>query len=210
MGLFGSKGTGSGARPDHSRVPRPSNGWAQMRKLLQAQEGLRVLDIGPTSAGNINLITQMGHSVYMANLAEEAGKPEWRIPEADGSTQYDVAGFLQQNLDFAGRIFDVVLLFDALDYVPIPFVQPIVDRLHQVIQPGGSLLAFFHGKLTGEETIFSRYHLTAGDHLELQRVSGPAVMQVLSNRQVEQVFAAYASYRFFLAKDALRDVVVTR
>ncbi len=211
MGLFGSKGSGAGIRPESIRTPRSSTGWAQLRKTMQGQEGLRILDIGPTSAGNINLITQMGHSVYMANLAEEASKPEWRVADpVDGAPSYDVEGFLSQNLGFAGREFDVVLLFDALDYVPAPFVQPIVDRVHAVLQPGGSLLAFFHGKLTGDETGFSRYHLTAGDHLELQRMGGLPVLGNLSTRQVEQIFSAYASHRFFLAKDALREVVVIR
>jgi hypothetical protein len=31
-----------------------------------------------------------------------------------------------------------------------------------------------------------------------------------SNRQVEQLFQRYAAHRFFLAKDALREVIVTR
>lgn len=210
MGLF-SKGSGSGSHPETSRVPRTSSGWTQLRKILQAQEGLRILDIGPTSAGNINLITQMGHSVYMAHLAEEARKPEWKIADAaPDAPAFDVDGFIRQNLNFAGREFDVVLLFDALDYLPMPFLQPIVDKIQGVLKPGGSLLAFFHGKLTGDETTFSRYHLSTEDHLELQRMSGLPVLQNLSTRQIEQTFSAYSSCRFFLAKDALREVLVTR
>lgn len=209
MGLFGNRG-GSGLKLENARIMRPSSGWAQLRKLLASREGLRVLDIGPTSAGNINLITQMGHSIYMANLAEEAARPEWRRTAEDGSAEYDVEGFLRQNLDFAGREFDVILLFDALDYIAQPLIQPIVDRLHSVLQEGGSLLALFHGKMTGDEAAFARYHLTAGDTLELQRVHGWTLQHNYSNRQVEQFFHAYASYKFFLAKDALREVVIIR
>ena len=210
MGLF-SKGSGSGARPENVRIPRQSNGWAQLSAILQAQDSLRILDIGPTSAGNINLLTQMGHSVYMANLADEAAKTDWRKEEASGDqAEFDVDGFLRQNLNFAGREFDCVLLFDALDYLPLPFVQPIIDRIHSVLKPGGSLIAFFHGKTSGDEAIFSRYHLTSTHNLDLQRMGGLPVLHTLSTRQIEQIFAAYASYRFFLAKDALREVVVTR
>lgn len=211
MGLFGNKSSSTGSRAENVRVPRFSNGWVQLLKILKAEEGLRILDIGPTSAGNINLITQMGHSIYMANLPEEAAKPEWRVANpAEDEPPFDISGFLQHNLDFAGRAFDIVLLFDALDYVPEPFVQPIVNRIHEVLQAGGSLLGFFHGKTTGDETTFSRYHLSETDHLELQRVGGLPVLHTFTNRQVEQIFANYSAYKFFLAKDALREVLVTR
>ena len=197
-------------KPENVRVQRPSNGWNQLRKVLQEREGLRILDIGPTSAGTINLFTQMGHSVYMANLAEEARKPEWKIIDPpEDAPPFDIEGFLQQNLNFAGREFDVVLLFDSLDYLPMPFVRPIVDRIRTVLQADGHLLAFFHGKMTGEETILSRYHLTASDYLEVQRLGGLPVLHTLSTRQIEQLFSAFSSCRFFLAKDALREVIVT-
>lgn len=212
MGLFGNKAGSSGSRTEAGRTARFSSGWAQLSRIFQAQENLRVLDIGPTSAGNINLITQLGHSVYMANLAEEGNKPEWRQAAGEPGEEpgYDAEGFLRQNLDFAGRGFDVVLLFDALDYLPAPLVQPVVDRLSEVLTPGGYLLAFFHSKATGPDTTLSRYHLTLGDQLDLQRIGAPPVAQIYSNRQIEQIFGNFASSKFFLAKDALREVLLTR
>jgi hypothetical protein len=36
------------------------------------EPGLRVLDIGSTSPTNINFLTELGQSVYMADLVEEA------------------------------------------------------------------------------------------------------------------------------------------
>src|SRR3982074_3360792 len=79
--LFGGGGSTTPSRGnDAGRVPRPSSGWKELLKHLRGQESLRILDIGPTSSTNINYITNLGHSIYMANVVEEASKPEWLIP----------------------------------------------------------------------------------------------------------------------------------
>jgi hypothetical protein len=218
MGLFGSKSGGGGQKQEPGRTQRHSSGWAALHKYLESQDSLRILDVGPTSAGNINFVTHLGHSIYMANLVDEAAKPEWMLNapagepsfDKDSPESYDIAGFLKQNLDFSGRHFDVVTLWDTIDYLPKPLVQAVVDRLCDVMEPGGQLLAFFHSKTTPEDGVFSRYHLTATDQVDLQRVGGHPILHSYSNRQVEQLFHNFAAHKFFLAKDALREVLVTR
>ncbi|SNS97171.1 Methyltransferase domain-containing protein [Granulicella rosea] len=206
MSLFGRKDGGS-SRPAQDRSSRHSSGWAQMLKHLKSTDGLRVLDIGPTSSSNINFLTGLGHSIYMASVVPEAA--EFRREGADG-VEYDVDGFLSHNLSFSGRVFDVVMLWDALDYLPEPLVAPTLARLLEVMTPGAQMLAYFHSKPDGPETVFTRYHLTETEDVSMQRVGGFTVLQTFTNRQVEQMLKEYASYRFFLAKDALREVMVTR
>ena len=104
----------------------------------------------------------------------------------------------------------MVAFWDTADYLPGVLLQPVIDRIHDVMEPGGLLLAFFHTKSTGDETIFSRYHFTQGDQVEMQRVGVHPVLQTYTNRQVETVFRRFTGYKFFLAKDALREVIVTR
>ena len=65
------------------RVPRHSSAWMKILARLKAEPGLCVLDIGPTSPNNINFLTNLGHSVYMADLVEEAIKPDWLLPAED-------------------------------------------------------------------------------------------------------------------------------
>ena len=72
MGLFGGKNSGADSG-SAARTLRHSSGWGQMAGFLRSQESLRILDFGPTSAGNINFITSLGHSIYMANLVEDVG-----------------------------------------------------------------------------------------------------------------------------------------
>lgn len=210
MALFRGKSSGSDTTAAGARHTRHSSGWATLGAHLRGEESLRVLDFGPTSAGNINLITGLGHSIYMSNLVQDAAKAEYLLKDDDGSERFDVDRFLKENLELQGRTFDVVTLWDTLDYLPAALVQPTVDRLASVIAPGGRLLAFFHSKAAGDEAQFSRYHLTAGDTLEILRSGGYPLLQTWSNRQVEVMFADFAGYKFFLAKDTLREVIVTR
>src|SRR6267154_1905366 len=137
--LFGGGNTTTSSRGNNAgRVPRHSSGWKELMKYLRTQESLRILDIGPTSSTNINFITSLGHSIYMANVVEEASKPEWLIPgEAGEPPSFDVDRFLETNLNFSGRIFDVVILWDTADFLPEPLVEPIFARLHKVMEPSG-------------------------------------------------------------------------
>src|SRR6202789_89482 len=118
--LFGGGDTKSSSRgSDAGRTPRHSSGWNELLKYLRSQDSLRILDIGPTSSSNINYITSLGHSIYMANVVEEASKPEWLLQADSGEpATFDVEGFLQSNLNFSGRMFDVVILWDTVDYLP--------------------------------------------------------------------------------------------
>src|ERR1700748_1324434 len=101
----GSENSGSDKGLSGERVSRHSSGWKELLKHLKSQESLRVLDIGPTSSTNINYITNLGHSIYMANVVEEASKPEWLIPgEAGEESKFDVDRFLHHNLNFSGRM----------------------------------------------------------------------------------------------------------
>ncbi len=200
-----------------TRTRRHSSGWAELLKHLQTAEGLRILDVGATSPSNINFLTGLGHSVYMANFVEEAARPEWRVqvkrdPADPGApqTRFNADGFVKADLEFSGRQFDVIALWDVVDYLPVELVDPMVERLKQVLVPGGKLLAFFHTKLGAQDQTFARYHLTDGSQVELQRIGIHPIVQTFQNRQIERLFKGFSSYRFFLAKDSLQEVIATR
>src|ERR1700678_3493148 len=143
--LFGGKDRAGGAAAKSERVPRHSSGWGQLLQRMRSEESLRVLDIGPTSSGNINFITALGHSIYLANLVEDAARREWILPpEDDAPGRFDVDRFLAAHLDFSGRGFDVVLFWDTADYLPEELLGPVLERIHQVMTPGGQMLAMFH------------------------------------------------------------------
>jgi SAM-dependent methyltransferase len=179
-----------------------------MLKHLTEEESLRLLDIGPTSASNINFLTGLGHSLYMSDLVIEASQEEWSARLAGEDPP--VEEFLDQSLGFGGRRFDVVLLWATLDYLPAVLVAPVVQRLYACLNPRGRLLAFFHTRLADDERIFYRHHVTDTGSVELQEARKLPLSRVYTTRNIERLFSAYRGCKFFLAKDNLAEVIVTR
>jgi hypothetical protein len=193
------------------RVPRHSSGWAALRKRLQAGPGLRIIDTGYTSPSNINYLTSLGHSVLMADPVHTACTGDWQSGvDEDDNPVWDVDGYLDQALNFSGRTFDVVLLWTALDYLPEGLLAPVVAHLYSATNPGGQVLAFFHTRTHGEETAHCRFHVTAGDDVEVQLAQPFPIQRAFTNRSIEQLFAGWSAHKQFLAKDSVSEVIMTR
>ena len=193
------------------RVPRHSSGWAALRNRLLAEPGLRIIDIGYTSPYNINYLTGLGHSVFMADLVHSACTGDWQsVLDEDGNPVWDIAGFQEQALNFSGRTFDVVLLWTALDYLPEPLVAPVVAHLFSAMNPGGQVLALFHTRTHGEETAHCRFHVTPGDDVEVQLAQPFPIQRAFTNRSIEKLFASWSGHKQFLAKDSVSEVIMTR
>jgi len=193
------------------RIPRHSGAWSVLRKRLQAEPGLRIIDAGYTSPNNINYLTSLGHSVFLADLVHDAYGQDWRIgTDDDDKPILNVEGFLDQALTFSGRMFDIVLLWTELDYLPEAFVAPVVAHLHASMNSGGQVLALFHTSTHGEETVRFRYHLTPSDDVEMQLTEQKPIQRAFTNRSIERLFAGWGGHRQFLAKDAVSEVIMTR
>ncbi len=214
--LFGKTSQDSGATPRVAlvgpRIPRHSTGWAALLKHLREEEALRVLDIGPTSPSNINFLTGLGHSLYMADIVTEVQRGGWLQPASEEAprSEAEIDAFLAQHLDFGGRLFDVVLLWTTLDYLPEELLTPMIARLYASLRPDGRVLVFFHTKTATPEQVFYRYHVTESDDVEMQEAQRLPVCQIHTNRKIEKLFSAYQSCKFYLAKDNVYEVIVTR
>jgi hypothetical protein len=213
LGKFFDRQQGGAASHGASgpRLTRHSGGWGTLRKQLTKEEGLRVLDIGSTSPTNINYLTNLGHSVYMADLVLEAYSGEWQTGTDDeGKPVWNVDGFTEQNLRFSGRSFDMVLLWTTLDYLPEALVAPVVAALHAAMAPGGQLLAVFHTKLQPELAPYHRFHITDTDDVELQPGLTVKQQRAMTNRNIEKLFTGWPGLKQFLAKDGVSEAIIVR
>lgn len=214
MMRFFKRGGTAGEGHLQERV-RHSRGWGEVLKYMRSEpaRSLRVLDFGTTSPTNINLLTSLGHSVYMANVVSDANKPEWIKAATSGARsatpEYDAERFAATNLDFSGRDFDVILLWDTADYLPPPLVPTLFERLRQVTRPEGRLLGFFHGKAEGPDIGYARYQLTDTDNLKLLGNDPLPIRQILQNRQIERYLEGFGTIRFFQGVDNVREVIAT-
>jgi hypothetical protein len=189
---------------------RRSSGLAELTRLLKGNEGLAILDLGPTSPANISHFTGLGHRVYNEDVLLAARAPEYRVKLENGADGVDVDRFLAENLIFKDVKFDAVLCWDIPDYLHEPLVKPMIERLASVINRGGYLLAFFHTKDAGPEAPYFRYNIAGPDVLRLQHGPQFRLQRVFNNRHVENLFRDFASIKFFLARDNVREVLVVR
>ena len=192
------------------RVSRKSTGYSEFIKYISREQNLKILDLGATSPANITFMTGLGHKFHQEDVLRSANDKALFISNGDGGTTIDVQRFLNENLSFRREEFDAAMFWDLADYLPEPLVGPLIDRIHLGMKPGGILLAFFHTKDAGPQAPFYRYHIATKDTLELQPAHPFKLQRVFNNRHVEKLFREFASMKFFLGRDNLREVLVIR
>ena len=226
MRFFRSTPASSPAPKAQERPARRSSAMAELSRIFKSEETLCVLDVGATSASNIRFFTERGHRIYSEDLLEASTDPALVTHDEQGLRVLDSKKFLEENLAYPNAHFDVVFCWNLADYMDESLVKPVVARLWSVMKPGAMLLAFFHTREAGPDAPCYRYHLSGADMLEMQAlnakgdhrkgyaaVSGSRVFtlqRVFNNRHIENLFRDFASIKFFLSRDNIREVLVVR
>jgi SAM-dependent methyltransferase len=231
MKLFrGSSGSaGTAIPPAAQKLTRRSSGLGELSRLWEADTPLCVLDLGSTSPSNIRFFTEHSHKIYSEDLLVASTEPHLVTKDEQGSVVLDSRRFLADNLVYPAAHFDVVLCWNLPDYLDESLVRPVMGRLWSVLKPGGMLLAFFHTKDAGPDSPCYRFHIIGKDTLEMQPIvlkrearRGPTgaihtaitdgfrLQRVFNNRHIETLFRDFASIKFFLARDNVREVLVVR
>jgi SAM-dependent methyltransferase len=231
MKLFRGSSGGTETSPQQAaqKLTRRSSGLGELSRLWDSESPLCVLDLGSTSPANIRFFTERGHKIYSEDLLVASTDPSLITKDEEGKIVLDSRKFLADNLLYAAAHFDVVLCWNLPDYLDESLVRPVMGRLWSVLKPGGMLLAFFHTKDAGPDSPCFRFHIVGKDTLEMQRVvakrearRGPTgavhtaitegfrLQRVFNNRHIETLFRDFASIKFFLARDNVREVLVVR
>lgn len=210
--IFGSQAGSAPEKrlgPGH-RITRRSTGFNEFIKYISKQEHLRILDLGATSAANITFMTGLGHNFHQEDLLRLSADKDLIVANGDGGTVFDTDRFLHDNLNFGREEFDAVMLWDVADYLPEPLVKPVIERIHIGMKPTSILLGFFHTKDAGPKEPFYRYHISSKEAVDMEPGESFKLQRVFANRHVENLFRDFASIKFFLGRDNLRDVLVIR
>jgi SAM-dependent methyltransferase len=230
MKLFrGSSGSETVPSQASQKLTRRSSGLGELSRTWESAEDLCVLDLGSTSATNIRFFTERGHKIYSEDLLTASTDPELLTKDEQGNAVLDSRKFLAENLVYPAARFDVVLCWNLPDYLDESLVKPVVGRLWSVLKPGGMLLAFFHTRDAGPDSPCHRFHIVGTDVMEMQKIvlrrearRGPTgaahtavtdgfqLRRVFNNRHIENLFHDFASIKFFLARDNIREVLVVR
>ena len=188
---------------------RSSKGLREFCAAIKGPEGLRILDLGAASQANINFVTGLGHGICTEDLHRCLELFSNRsMVTADPATESD--GFFRENLQYQPGMFDGILCWDLLDFVPDALVKPLVERLYQLLKPGGYLLTFFHSGQPGQVLPVCQYRIASQEQLQVSERAQGKLRRAFNNRGIESLFHEYASLKFFLTKDNLREVFVVR
>jgi SAM-dependent methyltransferase len=230
MKLFrGSSGSQVVPAQASEKLTRRSSGLGELSRSWEAAEGLCVLDLGSTSPTNIRHFTERGHKIYSEDLLTASTDPDLLAKDEQGHPVLDSRKFLADNLVYPAAQFDVIFCWNLADYLDESLVKPVVGRLWSVLKPGGMLLAFFHTRDAGPDAPCHRFHIVGPDTLQMQKIElrretrrGPTgavhtaitygfqLQRVFNNRHIETLFRDFASIKFFLARDSIREVLVVR
>jgi SAM-dependent methyltransferase len=230
MKLFrGSSGPETIPAQSTQKLTRRSSGLGELSRTWESAQSLCVLDLGSTSPTNIRHFTERGHKIYSEDLLTVSTDPDLLMKDEHGVITLDSRKFLADNLVYPAAHFDAVLCWNLPDYLDESLVKPVVGRLWSVLKPGGMLLAFFHTRDAGPDSPCHRFHIVGPDTLEMQKIvlrrearRGPTgavhtaisdgfqLQRVFNNRHIESLFRDFASIKFFLARDNIREVLVVR
>jgi SAM-dependent methyltransferase len=196
------------AAPLAGPVSRRSNGLHEFWQGMQSRSALQILDLGSASQANINFITGLGYKLYTEDmflaLAPALGRVAVAEPAGEGGRCFG------ENLNYAEAQFDGVLCWDLFDFLPDEWVKPLVELLARCLKPGGHLLTFFHTGQPGGAVSLCHYRIRSENTLEVLGRGSGNLRRSFNNRSIENLFRRFASLKFYLSRDTLREVVIVR
>lgn len=211
-------GGSQAANSKHRGTPQPaqpysrqSHGLDQFFNALRDTMGLSILDLGGASQANVSFITSLGHRLYSEDflraMEQSFGTSDFYGNQADTER---VEAFLQQTLAFPDGHFDGALVWDSFQFMSPSLLNPVIEQLLRILRPNAYLLAFFHADERATAVPVYSYRISDGKTLELAPRGRREPAQVFNNRGLERLFHNFASVKFFLARDHLREVIVKR
>ena len=202
------------APPASSANTRLSNGLKEFLWLVSDMERGRLLDLGPAWQSTITFFTEKGFRISTEDLlrswkdflaAEEDRMRKGAVGVEAEKLSADVLAerFLQGSLQYPAESFHGVLAWDLLDYTEAPLSSRLMDRLFDMIRPGGVVLALFHSRPAER---FHRYRIAPNQSIELI-AAPPLAMQgrVFQNREILDLFGKFRSSKTFVGRDQLRE-----
>lgn len=197
----------SGAGSGQGYVSRPSPGLEQFFASLPQEAALSLLDFSGASQANIQHITGLGYRLYSEDLLAAL---DTLFPDGDQTAPERVHEFLAVHLDFRDFDHDGALLWDLLQFLSPSLLPVVVERLYRTLRPDAPVYALFHAD--ERHPVVPAHHFRIVDGRTVAVLPRPHAQpcQPFNNRAIERLFQRFASVKFFLTRDNLREVVVRR
>lgn len=195
---------------------RSSNGLKEFLWLVGDIPSARILDIGAVSQSTINFFIQKGFRLSNEDLLrawkdfvaaeEERARAN---PSDDSAEQLSAASlasrFLDDALKYPAESIHGIVAWDLLDYFDVAATSRFLDRIYEIMHPGGALLCLFHSKPPAS---FHRYRIIEGTAVEQVPASTVKVhTHVFQNREIQDLFGRFRSSKTFVGRDQTREAL---
>lgn len=201
---------GKGGAEKEIVTTRQSRGLDQFFSDIRDQTGLSILDMGGACQDNINFVTNLGHRITPQSILWSVDETFGGVSEADQSNPHQIESFLKANLDYPTDTFDGVLLWDTLQFMAPALLHAVLDRVHNIVRPKSYLLVYFNSEERAKTAPVYSFRIQDKSTLMLIQKGTRAAAQSFNNRGLEKLFAKFESVKFFLTREALREVIVRR
>ncbi len=190
---------------------RHSHGLEQFCASLEERPGLSILDLAGASQQTITFLTNYGHRLYSDDFVHQLDQCFADGNFYDNQANPLMAGkFLDGALAFPDDVFDGALVWDSLQFLAPQILQTVVQKLFRMLKPGACLLAFFHAEEKVDTIPTYSYRIQDHKTILLSAKARRKPAQFFNNRSLEKLFQEFASVKFFLTRDHLREVIVRR
>jgi hypothetical protein len=190
-----------------SAITRLSRGLEEFFAYIQDETGLTILDLGGATQQNVSFITGLGHRLYSEDFVQLLNET-FGNDQAGQANPGRIEFFLRHTLDYPEAYFDGLLVWDVLEYMAPPLLAAVVARLRKIVRPNSYLLAFFHSDDRVESVSMCTFRVLDVRTLQVAPYGRHYPAQLFNNRSLEKLFGGFASVKFFLSRDRLREVVV--
>lgn len=192
-----------GAQPASAKLetgPRPSPGLELLCASLAGQKLQAVLDLGASSTENASFLGRFSDDVFIDDLFRGASG---EVGARSSAFRFDskAADLLPEGQE----IYDLVLLWDLLQYFDRTTFAPFVQRLAELCRPGAHIFLLaanhapqpftpIHFRIVDEQTL--EYTVPPGDFDESPR---------LTTREVERRMGLFKPLRLFQLRNGLQE-----
>lgn len=195
---------------------RISNALKEFLWLLSDVPRARILDLGPVWQSTVTFFIEKGYRVSSEDMLREwkdfLTTEEEQLRSAPIGEEMErrslpalAEKFIDTALNYPENSVHGVLIWDLLDYFDPAVVPALMERLYNMLCPGGTVLALFHSRPAER---FHRYRIMDSQTVELVPAPTLAVhAHVFQNREILDLFGKFRSSKTFVGRDQVREAL---
>jgi SAM-dependent methyltransferase len=170
------------------------------RKVSGADEPLPLLDLGPSTTGNVMYWVRGGHSVSAFDVMAHAPEPD---EDDDSQTRAEL------RLDYPDSSFGGVLAWTTLSHLDPRRAKALIQEIGRVLRPNGWLFAVFDGD-GRKDPLAQRYRIVDEETLAFEPLEERPAPRAVLTSEVEALFRPFREVRVMVMRHGSREALGRR